>query len=281
MPVKLHALALALLLAVLAPAAHADLNDAVNWARLQGCHRPVQLQRPLQASAQLQLAARQMAAGRPRSAALSSAGYLAAEASMVHVSGAMSDSQAANLLATRDCAVLTDAKLREVGIQRTGRDIWIVLAAPVALPVSDAALVQRQILELVNNARASGRRCGSREYPAAPPLALNALLTSTALAHSREMAAYDEFEHAGRDGSSPAARVARSGYGGFSIVGENIAAGAMTPAEVTQGWLDSPAHCENIMDPRFSEIGIAFAVNTASAEVVYWTQDFAAPRRAH
>jgi uncharacterized protein YkwD len=55
----------------------------------------------------------------------------------------------------------------------------------------------------------------------------------------------------------------------------------MTPAEVTQGWLDSPAHCENIMDPRFSEIGIAFAVNTASAEVVYWTQDFAAPRRAH
>jgi uncharacterized protein YkwD len=49
--------------------------------------------------------------------------------------------------------------------------------------------------------------------------------------------------------------------------------------EVTQGWLSSPAHCENIMDPRFSEIGIAFAVNMASAEAIYWTQDFAAPLR--
>jgi uncharacterized protein YkwD len=35
------------------------------------------------------------------------------------------------------------------------------------------------------------------------------------------------------------------------------------------------------MDPRFSEIGIAFAVNTATSELVYWTQDFAAPRRVH
>jgi len=52
---------------------------------------------------------------------------------------------------------------------------------------------------------------------------------------------------------------------------------AMTAAEVTQGWLRSPAHCENIMDPRFAEIGIAFAVNMATAEAVYWTQDFAAP----
>jgi uncharacterized protein YkwD len=29
------------------------------------------------------------------------------------------------------------------------------------------------------------------------------------------------------------------------------------------------------MDPRFTEIGIAFAVNPATAEAVYWTQDFA------
>jgi uncharacterized protein YkwD len=54
----------------------------------------------------------------------------------------------------------------------------------------------------------------------------------------------------------------------------------MTPAEVTQGWLDSPAHCENIMDTRFSEIGIGFAVNLSSSELVYWTQVFAAPRAA-
>jgi uncharacterized protein YkwD len=95
------------------------------------------------------------------------------------------------------------------------------------------------------------------------------------------MATYAVFDHRGHDGSSPAVRVERAGYGSYLVVGENIAAGAMTPAEVTQGWLESPAHCENIMDSRFSEIGIAFTVNLASSELVYWTQVFAAPRRPH
>ena len=89
------------------------------------------------------------------------------------------------------------------------------------------------------------------------------------------MAEHSLFEHQGHDGSTPPLRVERAGYRSYSIVGENIAAGAMTPAEVTQGWLKSPAHCQNIMDPRFTEIGIAFAVNPATAEAVYWTQDFA------
>ena len=35
------------------------------------------------------------------------------------------------------------------------------------------------------------------------------------------------------------------------------------------------------MDARFSESGIAFAVNLASTELVYWTQVFAAPREPH
>jgi uncharacterized protein YkwD len=34
------------------------------------------------------------------------------------------------------------------------------------------------------------------------------------------------------------------------------------------------------MDARFTEIGIAFAVNPASSEMVYWTQNFAAPPAA-
>jgi uncharacterized protein YkwD len=93
------------------------------------------------------------------------------------------------------------------------------------------------------------------------------------------MAQHSEFDHRGQDGSTPTLRVKRAGYGRFQIVGENIAAGAATPMEVTQGWLSSPAHCENIMDPRFSEIGIAYAVNMASAGGIYWTQDFAAPLR--
>jgi uncharacterized protein YkwD len=280
MPVKAHVLALALLLSGLAPAARADLNEAVNWAREQGCARPIRA--PLRDSPKLRLAAQELAAGASLHAALASAGYLAARSSAVHLSGAVSDAQAARTLSASDCAALTDPNLSEMGAQRRGRDLWIVLAAPVALPSSrDAELIRRQILGLVNRSRESGRRCGNKTYPAVAPLTLSAVLTDAALAHSQEMAVHDEFDHSGRDGSSPASRVARAGYGNYLIVGENIAAGAMTPEEVTQGWLDSPAHCENIMDPRFSQIGIAFAVNTASPLLVYWTQDFAAPRRLH
>ena len=52
----------------------------------------------------------------------------------------------------------------------------------------------------------------------------------------------------------------------------------MAPVEVTEGWLTSPAHCENIMDARFTEIGIAYAASLNTAAGMYWTQVFAAPR---
>ena len=55
-------------------------------------------------------------------------------------------------------------------------------------------------------------------------------------------------------------------------------AGAMTPGEVTQGWLASPAHCENIMNGRFTLIGIGYAENRKARSAVFWTQDFAARR---
>jgi uncharacterized protein YkwD len=176
---------------------------------------------------------------------------------------------------------LTDHRLSEIGTQRRRRDAWIVLASPAALPsAKDQNAIGRQIVDLVNRARLTGHRCGGKAYPPAAPLIQNPLLVSAALVHSRDMAVNGGFDHRGHDGSSPALRVERAGYGPYLVVGENIAAGAMTPAEVTQGWLDSPAHCENIMDTRFSEIGIGFAVNLSSSELVYWTQVFAAPRAA-
>jgi uncharacterized protein YkwD len=217
-----------------------------------------------------------MAAGVPLHQALSSAGYVAAQSSAVHLTGAVSDREVARILAADYCGTLTDRRLSEVGAQRHGRDVWIVLGAPVAVPsVKDSSAISRQILDLVNRARLTGRRCGGKAYPPAGPLILNPLLANAALAHSQDMAVHGGFDHRGHDGSSPAMRVDRAGYGRYLVVGENIAAGAMTPAEVTQGWLDSPAHCENIMDSRFSEIGIAFAVNLSSSELVYWTQVFA------
>jgi uncharacterized protein YkwD len=46
---------------------------------------------------------------------------------------------------------------------------------------------------------------------------------------------------------------------------------------VVQGWLSSPGHCENIMDPRFAEMGIAYAPGHASKRGLYWVQLLADP----
>ena len=259
-------------------AAEEELLSSVNWARQHGCHVTA-ARTALQGNSKLQRAAQRLARGAALHDALAAEGYVASESSALHFSGAMSPSEIAHALTSQYCQTLTDPNLREFAMQRRGREVWVLLAAPVAAPVAaDAAAVRGRILELVNAARAAGRRCGARFFAPAMPLTLNSRLSNAALEHSQEMAKYGEFDHRGHDGSTPEVRVERAGYGSYRIIGENIAAGAMTPAEVMEGWLASPAHCENIMDGRFTQIGIAFAANLKSVSGMYWTQDFAAPR---
>jgi uncharacterized protein YkwD len=259
-------------------AARADLRDAVNWARLQGCHTP-RAPEKLRASGQLDAAALRMAQGETLRAAVAASGYLDSESSVLHLSGSVGEGDVARLLTANYCRSLLDPKFSDLGVMRRGREVWLVLAAPASVPsAGDAVAVGRQILGLVNAQRARGRRCGNQVFSPVAPLVLNPALSAAALAHSRDMAEHHEFEHRGHDGSSPAQRVESAGYGTYTVVGENIAAGAMTATEVTEGWLQSPPHCENIMDARFTDIGIAFAINLASEERVYWTQDFAAGR---
>ena len=275
---RIWPLLIANLAAALPTAANADVMAAVNWARQHGCQASA-TRMPLQNNLKLQNAAGRLAGGSGLHEALAAAGYLASESSVLHFSGAVSDAQIGRTLTADFCRTLINPKLREIGSERRGHEVWMVLAAPVALPdAADAASVNRYILDLVNAARAAGRRCGAKYFAPVAPLTLNSSLINAALAHSREMAKNRSLDHRGRDGSTPAVRVERAGYGAHRIVGENIAAGAMTPAEVTEGWLDSPAHCENIMDGRFTQIGIAYAASPNTAAGMYWTQDFAAPR---
>jgi uncharacterized protein YkwD len=108
-------------------------------------------------------------------------------------------------------------------------------------------------------------------------LHLNAVLNTAAQLHAEDMAKHRQMQHEGSDGSSPAQRVTRQGYR-WKAVGENVAAGAGSAAEVVSGWLSSPGHCANIMNPTFTEMGVAFAVNQRDDYAVYWAQSFATPR---
>jgi uncharacterized protein YkwD len=263
-------------------AVHSAPLNAANAARLRGCEAPGprgSRRTPLLYNMQLQQAAQSYSHGASLQSAIAGAGYLAAQSAAIHLSGPGNDGEMESMLIARECRTLQDPRIREFGAEQRGRDIWMILAAPVSLPATgDSASVNRVILDLVNAARAGGRRCGGKYFAPAGPLALDASLTRAALEHSHDMAEHDAFDHRGHDGSTPNVRVERAGFGAHRIVGENIAAGAMTPKQVTEGWLDSPAHCENIMDSRFTLIGIAYAENLHTASAVFWTQDFAARR---
>lgn len=287
--------------------AHADALSAVQVLRLGGCGGIVPAAQPLRHAARLDAAAAQWAAGKPLGQAAERSGFAADSTAGVHVSGP--DAALLEILRRADCRVVTDRSLREVGAFRSGRDNWVVLAATYALPAGaaakplapprtappaaptsaprpqpqrapappSAATRAARALELVNDVRARGTRCGSRSFAPAPPVSLSGALSGVAFGHAADMAAHDYFEHEDLAGHSPADRVRAVGYH-EKLVGENIAYGPASVEEVVQGWLDSPGHCENLMDPRFAQMGIASAAGQAARRGLFWVQVLAEPR---
>ncbi|MCL5965296.1 MAG: CAP domain-containing protein [Deinococcota bacterium] len=137
----------------------------------------------------------------------------------------------------------------------------------------------RAFLDAVNLARSTARECGTQSFAAAPPLTWSPQLAQAAQAHSDYMAQTGKFGHEGIGDGTPAERVSRTGYSWRSL-GENIAWGQPSSIldlqAVMQGWLGSPGHCSNLMNPAFTQVGMAWS--TSSDDRIYWTQVLAAPR---
>lgn len=155
----------------------------------------------------------------------------------------------------------------------------MVMRAPADTTIGRAssADIRGRVLDLVNDARSRSRRCGHERFAATTPLDYSSVLTRAARAYALDMARNNYFEHTGRDGSVPKERLARLGYRSI-LTGENIAYGPESAEEVVDGWLDSPDHCANIMEPRFREIGIGYAIGRKRG-AIYWVIDLAVPRR--
>lgn len=210
--------------------------------------------------------------------ALQASGYRPAKLQAISVSGPANARAAMHALKQRYCAPLRSEEYAEIGVSRDGNTWQVLLAKPLLVPdLGDWQHVGKDILKRVNDVRAKPRSCGSQSYGAAPALSWNAELGETALAHSKDMANKDYFSHQGRDGSQVSDRASRAGYR-WQRIGENIAAGQGSAEQVMAGWLASPGHCKNIMNPDFTELGAAYATNPASAATSYWTQVFGTPR---
>lgn len=210
--------------------------------------------------------------------ALRAAGYQAARAEVLTLSGPSNPRDAIDFAVKSDCRLLLSKRYSAAGVSRQGNQWQIVLAQPLlGADLGDWRKAGKEVLSLVNAARARERSCGAKKFKPAPALRWNATLAATALKHSQDMAQYDYFGHEGRDGSTAGPRATREGYA-WRTVGENVAAGQGSAKQVVEGWLSSPGHCMNIMNGEFKEMGAAYAVNPKSKATIYWTQVFGTPR---
>jgi uncharacterized protein YkwD len=208
--------------------------------------------------------------------ALEKAGYAAEQAEGIYVSGPANARDVFETIQASHCKTLLSAQYSAAGVVRNGNDWLLVLVRPQRLPqLPEWTEAGKAILQRVNEARAVSRTCGDRFFAAAPPLAWNSSLAAAALAHSRDMAEQRYFSHQGKDGSDAGERARRAGYQ-WRRIGENIASGQQSPEEAVAGWLSSPGHCANLMNPGFTEMGAAYAFKAERRSAV-WTQVFGTP----
>jgi uncharacterized protein YkwD len=107
----------------------------------------------------------------------------------------------------------------------------------------------QQVVELTNARRAE---VGS------PPLKLQDNLQNAAMWMAQDMAQHDYIRHTDRQGRDIPGRLNAFQYTGWTGLAENIGAGRKTPADIVQGWMDSPHHRDNLLNPDYREIGIGY-----------------------
>lgn len=147
---------------------------------------------------------------------------------------------------------------------------------PPPPPSDPRTALEDRVLDLVNEVRASGTTCGGQTRSPVGAVQAEPRLRAAARGHSEDMGIRDYFAHEDPDGVGPGERVSDTGYM-WRAVGENIAAGYDTPEAVMQGWLESPGHCNNIMNGSFTELGVGYAEGNGGRYGRYWTQKFARP----
>lgn len=129
--------------------------------------------------------------------------------------------------------------------------------APAAVTPTQAAQLN-QVFALTNQYR---QQAGCRA------LIRNSYAEKAAQGHADWMNATGTFSHTGANGSSFVDRMKAAGYA--SPGGENIAYGQRDAQAVMTAWMNSPGHRANILNCKFTRIGVGVA-GTRN----YWVQNF-------
>lgn len=135
--------------------------------------------------------------------------------------------------------------------------------------LADRAALTREMIARVNQERQKARL---------QPLLVNPRLDSAAQRHAEDMLKRSFYGHENPDGQGPLQRALAAGYRPLSV-GENIARGEFTLAEVMEGWMASEPHRRDLLDPNYREVGFGFSHGkNANGYQVFWVQVFGRER---
>jgi uncharacterized protein YkwD len=126
---------------------------------------------------------------------------------------------------------------------------------------------ERRTLDIANRERAD-KGC--------PALAMDKRLMVASRRHAADMVDRGFFSHTSPDGTNPSQRARSAGFPGGA--GENIAAGYPSPATVMSRWMGSKPHRANILNCRYTVMGIGYAPGRVQPEYGpgTWVQMFGA-----
>jgi uncharacterized protein YkwD len=138
--------------------------------------------------------------------------------------------------------------------------------APSTAP--SAASFAETVLTLTNAER---RRAGLAELEQSPSLSVAAQL------HADQMRAAGRMAHElpGAPYPRPVDRLKAASYP-WQAYAENVAMGQKSEAEVMAAWMGSSGHRQNILNPRYTQLGIGVAVDEAGRP--YYAQVFGQPK---
>ena len=133
---------------------------------------------------------------------------------------------------------------------------------PETKPEEDASETSfaHQVVALVNAER---KKAGLSE------VTLDEKVEAAALVRAKETE--QSFSHTRPNGSNFSTALKEQGVS-YRGSGENIAWGQKTPEDVMKAWMNSEGHRANILNARFTKIGVGYYQNARGTN--YWTQLF-------
>jgi len=155
-------------------------------------------------------------------------------------------------------------------LSEAGKEIFIPAPLKVERSETQVVLLKSKIISETNLQR--------QENGNLPLLKENYLLDDAAAAKANDMFAKQYFEHISPSGVGPGQLVKTYGYD-YITAGENLILGNFSSEkEVVDDWMASPGHRANILNGRFTEIGVAVVKSTYEGETVWiGVQEFGLP----